>query len=1306
MCDFIWRLNCKSALFLVLLIFCINWENYCSATLSCLDAEPRDEQARSFVHIDPCLANEIAFENVEIKYLRFQIYSSEKGAPAIDELLVLRSNDSAHENFALRDIKRVDVSSCIGGYAIHRKENVIDGKFGNDFSWVAAAEPTYEHPQWIELEWNNPITVDRVVFSRDRSGRYSDRTPLEIEIQVSNDGDEWMSVSHVYGVTANLNAGEFTTHRSPWNSDVPVNPVDDWVRSTLSSDQTFSPYDISLQEAFLAEENALLKVAGYADCEPWLLQRRYPEYVEPVHKPECIVPLPVLKEKADIEKRFLSGDTTESDDLFSSETIRAFAPANFFAGPLLEQKVGAMVVGNNLYIKIEGARFLSENRAIISSENLPTRGILTVRGKDVLWKQIDNLDGRSANVEYPLQGYNNSATGVTKAIIPLNYLPDALSRGIYVSLGIGGRWVSPGGRPIHFRPADFSINVSESVSHDGNFVFRIQSFSERTLILTSANGEISVEPNQSISKPIVGTYGQAGPEVVWECLDVETKEQYRLIGFHYDPCYRPLCQLKDLLERFENDWDDNQERKDYLKRTLLPGIANPRYVDINDVAQQLGTFNERAELIDFFTKLKETSSNLSPTSVFNITNRALQLWDEYVRLCDETRLHSTELSDELRLRERELFLRVRLLKRDLFFLNDELESVEHILANKRNPFWPSHNYSDLFDSTWNPGGGVVLIDIPRINGRLTPEKLTMREVIQAGDGVIRNPSLSFDATKIYYSLRKSSNDYYRIFEYDIISGKNHQISDNEPFHDFWPTELPDGGLAFISTRCKKKFICWRPQAFVLYRMDKNGADIQPLSFANLSEFAPSVADDGRVLWTRSEYVDKGADYGHTLWTIRADGTSPELVFGNTINLPQGYANGRFVPKTQEVCCTLISHFGDLNGPIALIDQSKGPHDPSSIRSITPEVPWPGYWARSETFREPYPVTRDIFLVAHAALDRFGIYLIDRYGNRELLFIDTAIDTICPQPFHAREAPPIIYGSLDEKLRAEGLGRFSIANVYRGLEGQVEVGTAKYLRICQEESSPLEQLSDGTYQTDHEPFMEYYASPIDVLQGAYGWSSYVAKGVVGTVSIEEDGSADFVAPAGEVLFFELLDENFNEIQRMRSVVQLQPGERRSCIGCHESRLSAPEGGLTLASSKPSQVPEPPPQGAGPFWYEKVVQPVLDKNCVSCHTLQTAEENQKQVDLTDVRDENKIPASYRSLLQSGDVFYFDYTWGDGKTTKADPYSFGTFQSNLWTVLKDDAHKNVRLTAEEERAIKLWIDLNVPLWGDYKKRTMRED
>ena len=113
---------------------------------------------------------------------------------------------------------------------------------------------------------------------------------------------------------------------------------------------------------------------------------------------------------------------------------------------------------------------------------------------------------------------------------------------------------------------------------------------------------------------------------------------------------------------------------------------------------------------------------------------------------------------------------------------------------------------------------------------------------------------------------------------------------------------------------------------MLFRMDADGSNIRPLSFANLSEWTPAVMRDGRIIWTRSEYLDKGADFGHTLWAIRPDGTQPELIFGN--NTPNCYINGREVPGTREICCTLFSHGGDHNGPIGLIDRAKGRSTPA------------------------------------------------------------------------------------------------------------------------------------------------------------------------------------------------------------------------------------------------------------------------------------------------------------------------------------------------------------------------------------------
>jgi len=110
------------------------------------------------------------------------------------------------------------------------------------------------------------------------------------------------------------------------------------------------------------------------------------------------------------------------------------------------------------------------------------------------------------------------------------------------------------------------------------------------------------------------------------------------------------------------------------------------------------------------------------------------------------------------------------------------------------------------------------------------------------------------------------------------------------------------------------------------------------------------------------------------------------------------------------------------------------------------------------------------------------------------------------------------------------------------------GKVKYLRVCEEMASKLPRLSNGEYRQDcGDDFQNYYASPTHLVQGPYGWPTFVAKASLGLVPVEADGSASFNAPSGKVLYFVALDGDLNEIQRMRSVVQLQPGERRSCIG---------------------------------------------------------------------------------------------------------------------------------------------------------------
>jgi hypothetical protein len=116
---------------------------------------------------------------------------------------------------------------------------------------------------------------------------------------------------------------------------------------------------------------------------------------------------------------------------------------------------------------------------------------------------------------------------------------------------------------------------------------------------------------------------------------------------------------------------------------------------------------------------------------------------------------------------------------------------------------------------------------------------------------------------------------------------------------------------------------------------------------------------------------------------------------------------------------------------------------------------------------------------------------------------------------------------------------------------------------------------------------------------------------------------------------------------------------------------------------------------------VVQPALDRSCIGCHD---GVKGEKKLDLTATLDAtSKAPASYRTLIQNGYVHYFNVAWNRHHELAA-PMSFGTLKSSLFTILKDKDHEKVVLSPDDLQAIKCWIDLNCPLWGDYQNRDVR--
>ncbi len=133
------------------------------------------------------------FGPVEAKFVRFTIRATSGAEPCLDELEIFTA-EPAPRNVALAPAgAKVQASSSLPGYAIHRLEHLHDGKYGNDHSWIS----NEAGKGWVQIELAKPERIERVVWSRDRTEppRYRDRLATSYVIEVSNDGATWQPVA-------------------------------------------------------------------------------------------------------------------------------------------------------------------------------------------------------------------------------------------------------------------------------------------------------------------------------------------------------------------------------------------------------------------------------------------------------------------------------------------------------------------------------------------------------------------------------------------------------------------------------------------------------------------------------------------------------------------------------------------------------------------------------------------------------------------------------------------------------------------------------------------------------------------------------------------------------------------------------------------------------------------------------------------------------------------------------------------------------------------------------------------------------
>jgi hypothetical protein len=483
-------------------------------------------------------------------------------------------------------------------------------------------------------------------------------------------------------------------------------------------------------------------------------------------------------------------------------------------------------------------------------------------------------------------------------------------------------------------------------------------------------------------------------------------------------------------------------------------------------------------------------------------------------------------------------------------------------------------------------------------------------------------------------------------------------------------------------------------------MDACGGNIRTLSFHETNEWHPAVLADGRIAYSRWDYVDRSAAHYHGLWVSNPDGTNPSILFGNYTQRVNAFFQPRAIPGSRRIAFIAGAHHADVGGSLVLLDPDRVRLDPAtgedcleSLEVLTPEVCFPEVpcerpcWP-SSYFHSPWPLSEDYYLVAfsHRALpgmgpnvndDNYtGLYYFDRFGNLELLYADAEFSCMYPIPLEPRPRPPVVASNLDAQLGDEG--EFVLADVRASLFPLPASRPIEQLRIFQ-------ILPKTGNHVANQPRIGYA-------------NAESARMLLGTVPVEADGSAYFRAPARKPLYFQAVDETGHAVQSMRSVTYLQPGERQSCVGCHEppGTASAPRSHLLALRRPPSRI-EPGPSGTQPMSYPLLVQPVLDRHCIGCH-----DGGQGQLNAAPVLT-NEPAGTFSRSYESLRPYLRWYEWGDQSIREIGtrPGEIGADMSRLLKILRDETHaEHVQLSDEEYLRLCIWLDANAPFYGTYER------
>ncbi|MDR1053375.1 MAG: HEAT repeat domain-containing protein [Planctomycetaceae bacterium] len=498
--------------------------------------------------------------------------------------------------------------------------------------------------------------------------------------------------------------------------------------------------------------------------------------------------------------------------------------------------------------------------------------------------------------------------------------------------------------------------------------------------------------------------------------------------------------------------------------------------------------------------------------------------------------------------------------------------VKGSIVPPNNPFqmdsWRQAYATTDSGPTYRPGDNLYTLDIA--GGEPVVRRLT-----NFSDGYVADCEVSFDGKTVWFARREQTSAWWHIFRVQADGSNLRQVTFGNN-HDVQPVELPNGRIAFSSTRLGTRDEYHGYPATGLTTMTPDGKDIQVVGFNFGRDSEPSVADDGSVLITRLELFYSRMKTEYNLLALRPDGTQARTIYGPERRafwrkIHGGYG-GWFAG-------------GEEGGRHRLLRLTQPqPFSADKILLTTPAGPVLTQGRQGEQLlRQPFlreggndemVITTAIrldertLLVAAGKKNKvkensqfpkdgvtLGIYTMDVLtGELVLLYRDESASCYEARPLHARIVPPVI--SDDPSVRGSSFtGLIYAQSVFHTQESRTrELG--KLLRV-------VEGLPQVTRHATH------------TIPGEYAWKNHGGAfgRDLGTVPLASDGSFAVEVPADRFIALQVLDGDRNVVGNQLIWMNVRPGENKGCIGCHEPADTAipPKLSQAFRAKRPTILP---------------------------------------------------------------------------------------------------------------------------------------